>query len=466
MDLEKAKTIHFLGIGGCGMSAIAKILHEMGKTVQGSDLKESSNTIRLKDVGIKVFIGHDEPNIRGADIIVYSSAIPKDNVEFAAAKASRIKLLARADALSYILDQFPTRISVAGTHGKTTTTSMISTMLQRGGLNPTYVIGAEADTVDGNAKLGNSHFAVAEADESDGSFLKLHPTISVITNIEADHMDYYKTMDKLVDTFTLYALSVPKDGVLIVNSDQENNRHLIDKLSGERRFILCGFNDKALIRAAKVVFNPWTTTFEVTHKGEVLGDISLSVPGMQNVGNALLAVAVGLEVGLPFSSIRDGLGYFAGVKRRFQLIGNFAGITVIDDYAHHPTEILATLSAARLNFPDKRIICVFQPHRYTRTMYLHHEFGKAFKDADIAVIAGIYSAGEDPIEGVSAKLIYDSAKRHSDKEVHYIPRKEKIVEFLLKNARENDMIITAGAGDIHTVGKEFLTRSREKPSNG
>jgi len=462
MDLDKAKIVHFVGIGGCGMSAIAKILFEMGKTVQGSDKKESSNTIRLKDAGVKVFIGHDPSNIRGADIIVVSSAIPKDNVELKAAKASRIVQLSRADALSWILDQFPSRITVAGTHGKTTTTSMISTMLSRCGLSPTYVIGAEADTVEGNARLGSGRFAVAEADESDGSFLKLHPTISVITNIEPDHMDYYKTMDKLIDTFTQYALETSKDGFLVIDTDNANNRVLLKKLDGERRHLLYGLDPDADLKGFNIHFEKGKTYFDVSWKNSNLGDIVLSVPGAQNVANALSAILIGLELGIPFAKIRDSLQYFTGVKRRFQQIGVLDDIMVIDDYAHHPTEIAATLRAAKSGWPEKRVICVFQPHRYTRTLHLHKDFGFAFKDADIVVVAGLYSAGEEPIEGVSAKLIYDSIRKENPTQnVHYIPKKEKIVSFLLENARPKDMIITAGAGDIYTVGKEFLTQLRE-----
>lgn len=458
-DIDKAKIFHFVGIGGCGMSAIAKILREMGKEVQGSDQKESSNTIRLKDISVKVFIGHDASNVRGSDVVVYSSAIAKENVEIKAARSSRIPVIARADALSWIMDQFSTRIAVAGTHGKTTTTSMISTMLKHSGQNPTYLIGAEADTIEGNATLGTSNYSIAEADESDGSFLKLHPTISVITNIEPDHMEYYKTFDKLMDTFEAFARSLPKNGLLVINSDHENNKALIKRLSGQIRIIKYGFEADADLIAKNLSHNTSRTTFDVHYKGELLGALSLSVPGRQNVQNSLAAITIGLELGLSFTQIRDSLRFFQGVKRRFQTIGEVKGITVVDDYAHHPTELEQTLLAARLGWgKGKRIICVFQPHRYTRTMYLHKDFGVAFKDADIVIITEIYSAGEHPIDGVSAKLIAEALKKDSAVEVHYIPKKDKICDFLLDNAKAGDMIITAGAGDIYTVGKEFLAR--------
>ncbi len=462
MDFDKAKIIHFVGIGGCGMSAIAKILSEMGRTVQGSDAKESPNTMRLKDLGVKVFIGHDKSHVRGADIVVYSSAIHKENAELKAAKAAKTPIVARADALSYILDHFPEKITVAGTHGKTTTTSMISTMLAKGNLNPTYIIGAEADTIDGNAKLGSGKFVVAEADESDGSFLKFHPTISIVTNIEPDHMEYYKTVGRLLETFNDFIKLLPESGCLIINSDNENNKKLIGKLPEGLKFITYGFGPDADIRAGEIRAEENSTHFEVFHKDKLLGDMMLSVPGKQNVENSLAAIAVGIEAGLSFGAIRDGLRYFRGVKRRFQHIGTQKDIMVVDDYAHHPTELMATLSAARAGWgKERRIICVFQPHRYTRTMFLHKEFGQAFGNADIVIITDIYSAGEEPIEGITAKLIYEEIKSNPGVDVHYIPKKEKITDYLLKIAKPNDIVITAGAGDIHTVGKEFLTRLKE-----
>ncbi len=465
MDIGKAKNIHFVGIGGCGMSAIAKILWEMGKHVRGSDIKESPNTIRLKDLGIKVFIGHNGSNVRGADLVVFSSAIPRDNIELKAARSMRIPLASRADALSWILDQFPSRITIAGTHGKTTTTSMISTMLSRCGLSPTYLIGAEADTVEGNAKLGSGSFVVAEADESDGSFLKLHPTISVITNIEADHMEHYRTLENIIDTFAKYISALSEGGCLIINSDHANNQILMGKLSGVPKCIRFGLGDGADLSAANLKYDKGSSNFQVHWKGKLLGDVTLSIPGMQNVANALSCIAVGLELGLSFGSIRDGLRYFRGVKRRFQNVGALKGIMVIDDYAHHPTEIAMTLRAARLGWGEgRRIICVFQPHRYTRTMYLYKEFGDVFKDADIVVVTEIYSAGEDPIEGISAKLIAQAVREKSKVDVHYVPKKEKIAKFLLEVAKAGDIIITAGAGDISTVGKEFLARLKERVS--
>ena len=465
MDLDKARTIHFVGIGGCGMSAIAKILCEMGKLVQGSDSKESSNTIRLKDLGIKIFIGHDASNVRGADAVLYSSAVPAGNVELLAAASSRIPIAQRADALSWILDQFPERITVAGTHGKTTTTSMISTMLSRCEMNPTYIIGAEADTVDGNAKLGNGRVVVAEADESDGTFLKFHPTISVITNIEPDHMEYYGTVENLMGTFARFAVMLSKGGLLVINSDNPNNRTLLDSHLSGLDCIRYGLGPDAEVRALDIKHDRGNSSFEVHLKGRSLGEISLSVPGLQNVANSLAAVAIGLKLGLQFESIRDGLRYFRGVKRRFQTIGIAQDIMIVDDYAHHPTEVAATLKAARLGWGrEKRIICVFQPHRYSRTMFLHKEFGAAFSDADIAVITDIYSAGEQPIEGISGSLVADAVRGGSSAEVHYIAKKEKIIDYLLGIARPGDMMITAGAGDIHTVGKEIYARLKDGES--
>jgi len=461
MDVDKAKNLHFIGIGGCGMSAIAKILWEMGKGVQGSDSKESSNTIRLRDLGMRVFIGHDGSNIRGSDLIVYSSAIPSDNVELSSARAAGLSLISRADALSWILDQFKTRITVAGTHGKTTTTSMISTLLSRCGLSPTYLIGAEADTVEGNARLGNGQIVVAEADESDGSFLKFHPTIAVVTNVESDHMDHYKTLENIIETFAEHLSALSSDGCLIINTDNSNNHVLLKKLGTLKKCVRYGMTDDAELKARDIKHDAGGVSFDILFKGKLLGRVEIAVPGLQNVQNALSSIAVGLELGLPFTSIRNAIRYFKGVKRRFQNVGEFNRVTVIDDYAHHPTEVAATLSAARAGWSSKtRIICVFQPHRYTRTLHLHTDFGSAFDEADVVILSDIYSAGEEPIEGVSTKLIEDAVRANSGPEVHYIPKKDRIVDFLLKFAKPGDMIITAGAGDIHSVGREYLARAR------
>jgi len=459
IDMERIKNIHLIGIGGCGMSAIGKVLHQMGFRISGSDIKESSNTIRLTDMGIQVYIGHNKDYIRDADLVVYSTAIPKDNAELLAAEASNVPIQKRAEMLSWIMSRFNNRVAVAGTHGKTTTTSMISKILFEGGLDPTYLIGGETDYVDGNARLGKGSYAVAEADESDGSFIELSPNISIITNIEPDHMDFFGTPDNLYKVFIEFISKLEENGLLILGIDNPACRGLLNKIKAKR--ITYGLSQDADLRAINLIFDGMHSKFDVYNKGKLLGEARLSIPGEQNVENALAAFAVGLEAGLSFGSMTSILHSFSGAKRRFQIIGEADGVTVIDDYAHHPTEIKSTLKAIRLGWErEKRVICVFQPHRYTRTLHLATQFGEAFNEADIVILTDIYSAGEDPIPNVDGKLLMKEVQNRQ--EVIYVQRKEKIAELLLSMVKPNDIVITMGAGDIHTVGKEFLSRLKIK----
>jgi UDP-N-acetylmuramate--alanine ligase len=457
LNMERLKNIHLVGVGGCGMSGIAKILHEMGYKVSGSDIREGPNTIRLKDLGVKIYIDHDASNIRNADLLVYSSAVSADNVELKEARVKDIPILLRAEILGWIMNQSKTKIAVAGTHGKTTITAMLSKVLDSGRFLPTYLIGCDMDYVEGNAKLGNGRFAVAEADESDSSFLHLSPTVSVITNIEDDHMERFGSMDVLVKTFEQFAGKVSDDGFIVLDSTNSNNRELMKRVKA--RSVTYGLSGDVEFSAEDLSFNHFNSHFTLLHSGKRVGKVELSVPGWQNVLNSLPVFAIGFEFGLDFNFIAGALRTFIGARRRFQIIGEFRNVLVVDDYAHHPTEIRATLSAARLGWPGKRVICVFQPHRYSRTLLLKDQFAAAFTDADKIIISDIYAASEKPIPGISGKSIADGIQ---NKEVVYIPRKEKISEYLIRDIKEGDIILTLGAGDIYTVGKEILARLRIK----
>ena len=452
-DMNKIRTVHFVGIGGCGMSALAKILIKKGYNVSGSDIKESANTIRMKELGARVFIGHDKTNVRGADLTVISSAIPKGNVEVEGSISSGIPTQKRAAMLSWIMDQFKVRIAVAGTHGKTTTTSMISTMLSRCEKDPTFLIGGEANDVDGNARLGIGPYVVAEADESDGSFLLLHPTVAVITNIEADHMEYFGSFNRVVDAFSSFARLVPDDGVIIMGVNGKG-MDAVKKNVTNKKLITYGLSEGFDFYAKNFRFNERRSKFDVYKNDKKLGAVTLCVPGSQNIENALAAIAVGYHLNCNFSGISSGLQFFTGAKRRFQIIGEVKDIMVVDDYGHHPTEVKRTLEAAKLGYPDRRIICIFQPHRFTRTLRLYEEFGSAFDNADITIISDIYSAGEAPIEGISGKTIYEEVKKNA-KNTMYIKKKEQIAGHVMEIARPKDIIMTMGAGDINNIGKEI-----------
>jgi len=456
-DMDRIKSIHLVGIGGCGMSGIAKILHEMGYKVSGSDVKEGPNTIRLKDIGVKIYIGHVAAAVRDVDLLIYSSAVNFKNPELKEAKAKDIPIIQRAEMLSWIMDQSKTKIAVAGTHGKTTTSAMIAKVLDMGRFSPTYFIGCDMDYDEGNAKLGNGKFVVAEADESDSSFLHLSPTVGVITNIEEDHMERFGSTKVLMETFEKFANNISPEGFILLDATNPNNQKLMAKVKA--RFITYGLSGDVEFTVDDMYFNQFSSHFTLVRAGEKLGKVELSVPGWQNVLNSLPVFALGFEYGLDFDSIKAALRSFVGARRRFQTVGEFKDILVVDDYAHHPTEIRATLSAARSGWPGRRIICIFQPHRYSRTALLKDKFGRAFGDADKIFITGIYAASEKPIPGISGKTVADAIQ---DKDVVYIPRKEKIVERLMQEVQDGDLILTLGAGDIYTVGKEILTRLKMK----
>ena len=451
---KKIRRIHFVGIGGIGMSGIAEVLHNLGYAVSGSDSRESENTRHLASLGIPVVIGHQAENIGRANVVVRSSAVAQDNVEVAAARAELIPVIQRAEMLAELM-RMKYGVAVAGTHGKTTTTSMVAAVLARGGLDPTVVVGGRLNVLGMNAKLGRGDFLVAEADESDGSFLRLTPTIAVVTTLDAEHLDYYRDLPHIQDTFVEFINKIPFYGLAVLCLDQENIQGLLPRV--EKRYITYGLNAQADLQAEDIAFSGMTSEFQVIDKRRPLGRLGLKVPGLHNVYNALAAAAVGLDLEIDFDTIRDALGEFTGVTRRFQVKGEPKGIMVVDDYAHHPTEIQATLNAAKRGF-GRRLIALFQPHRYSRTQALLREFSTAFYQADRLFVTEVYAAGERPIPGVHGGQIAEGVAEHGHRGVTYIPAKEELAEAALAEARPGDMIFTLGAGDIWKVGEEILRR--------
>jgi UDP-N-acetylmuramate--alanine ligase len=465
VHLADNKSFHFIGIGGAGMSAIARVLLAMGHRISGSDLKESRNTLRLRELGAQIFIGHQCRNVDGAGTVVVSSAIPDGNCELTAAREAGLRVLIRAQMLAELARE-KRAVAVAGTHGKTTTTSMISLLLEQNSLDPTFLIGGELNDIGSNAKYGSGEYLVAEADESDGSFLFLEPEIIVITNIEADHLDYYGSFDKIEETFAKFVAKLPQQGVIICCGDFDNTLNIVSR-SG-RQCKTYGVGEDCDLVASNIHLTSFGSSFFVSEAGRELGRVALKVPGLHNVYNSLAAMSLGLHLGISFKEIAAALERFGGVQRRFQLMGSCSGITLIDDYAHHPTEIRYTLEAARAG-DWHRIISVFQPHRYTRTKYLYREFALSFKEADVVVLTEVYGAGEEPIPGVTGKLLVDAlAQADHRKQTVYLPKKSEVKEFLLESTRPGDLVITMGAGDIWTVGEEFLqTLSRQaEKANG
>jgi len=456
--MERVKNVHLIGIGGCGVSGLAKVLCQMGYEVSGSDLKESATTIRLRDLGIKVFIGHEASHVRFADLIVFSSAVPEKNVELEEAKARNIPVYQRAHMLAWIMDQFPKRIAVAGTHGKTTITAMLSHAFSHLGYDPTFLIGAPTEHGEENAHLGKGPLVIAEADESDKSFLLLNPNLEVIANIEADHMENFGTLQKIMQTFRQFTDKLGKGDNLIICGDCENNRLLMENISKEVNTITYGFDSKNLWQAKNLIFSHGTASFEVYKKNELMGEAFLSVPGWQNVLNALVVIVAGELFGCDLNLLLNALRTFSGARRRFQLMGQVNDVLVFDDYAHHPTEIQATLEAAKSGWPERRIVAIFQPHRFSRTLFLRKEFGPAFAKADEVVITDIYSAGEEPIKDINGSVIVDEIKNKSGQKVEYIPKKENISSYLLSILKPGDLVLTMGAGDIYTSAKELLVR--------
>ncbi len=450
----KIDKIHFVGIGGIGMSGIAEVLLNLGYKVSGSDLRKSDITERLAGLGGEIFYGHSRENVAGADVVVISSAVKDDNPEVQEARENLVPVIPRAEMLAELM-RMKYGIAIAGTHGKTTTTSMVATLLGHAGIDPTIVIGGRLNSLGSNARLGQGKFLVAEADESDGSFLKLSPTIAVVTNIDADHLDFYSGIDEIKDTFVEFINKVPFYGLAVLCLDNDNVADIIPRVN--KRFITYGLSAQADIRACDVKLEGFTTTFTTQYRGERLGEISFNMPGAHNVLNALAAIGVALELGVSFGVIQEGFRDFGGVGRRFQVKGEVCDIMVVDDYGHHPAEIRATLAAGKSGW-DRRLVVLFQPHRYTRTKELYDDFVKAFHDAEVLVLTDIYPAGEEPIEGITAEALARSIKQHGQKDVIHIADRDEVVDHLLEVLQPGDIFLTLGAGNVWQTGELLLRK--------
>lgn len=450
----KIKHIHLVGIGGTGMSGIAELLLNLGYRVSGSDIAQSDITDRLKALGGEVTIGHNSSNVRGVDVVVYSSAVKTENVELVEARKMGIPVIPRAEMLAELM-RMKQGIAVGGAHGKTTTTWLIGLVMAAAGLDPTIVVGGRLKALGTNAKLGSGAYLVAEADESDGSFLRLAPNIAVVTTIDEEHLDHYGSLDSIRDAFVDFLNRVPFYGAAVVCLDEENIHAIIPRAM--RRMVTYGLSQQADVRATDIAFDGMNTTFNVRLKESKLGSVFLRMPGIHNVANALAAVAVGLELDIPFSAISEGIAQFTGISRRLEIRGEVGGVIFVDDYAHHPTEIAATLKTIKSVW-NRRIIAVFQPHRYTRTMALWDRFGGSLHDADKVFVMPIYSAGEQPIEGVSAELVAESATRSGHKEVTFVEGRSELIDEILKIITSGDVFLTLGAGDVWKVGVEVMER--------
>jgi UDP-N-acetylmuramate--alanine ligase len=456
--MRNTQRLHFVGIGGIGMSGIAEILLNLGYAVSGSDLALSNVTRRLQQQGATVYQGHAAAHVQGADVVVISSAVKPDNVEVLTARAQHIPVIPRAEMLAELM-RMKYGVAIAGTHGKTTTTSLVATILAYGGLDPTVLIGGRLNSLGSNAKLGQGEYLVAEADESDGSFLLLSPTISVVTTVDAEHLDFYGDLAAVQRAFAQFINKVPFYGCSIICLDQPHIRSLVPQM--RRRFITYGLTTQADYMARDLRLAGLRSHFEVFRTGEWLGQFSLNLPGTHNVANALAAIAVGVELDIPIPAIAQALEEFSGVHRRFDRRGVRDGITVVDDYGHHPEEIRQTLRAARAVWPEARLVVVFQPHRYTRTHLLQQEFCTAFHDADALVLLDIYAAGETPLPGVTTGLLCEGLISQGQREVYYLRERAEVVPFLQGYLRANDILLTLGAGDVWQVGEAFLHATGE-----
>ncbi len=450
----KVRHIHFIGIGGSGMNGIAQVLLNQGFTVSGSDLKESQTVLNLKKMGATVYIGHDPKNIEGADVVVYSSAVQMDNPELVKAKEVGIPTIPRGEMLAELM-RFKYGIAIAGSHGKTTTTSMVGTILGKTGYDPTVVIGGKLEAYGSNAKLGRGEFLVTEADESDGSFLRLTPTIVSINNIDLEHLGFYKNLSDIKKAFIDFANNVPFYGAVALNIDDPNIQEILPEI--EKKVIKFGIENSGDITGHNLKIIDGRYRFTVND----FGDIHLSIPGKHNVYNALAAVSICIELGVPFCVIKEALENFKNANRRFEIKYN-KEITVIDDYAHHPTEITATLTAAKELFNGRRIIAVFQPHRYSRTFSLYGEFVKSFKDSDVTIITEIFPAGEKPIDSVSGKKMADDIRDTYSHAVFYGEDLNKTFNLLKNIIKKDDVVLILGAGNITKLSDQITVFLKEK----
>ena len=452
----KAKQIHFIGIGGIGMSGIAELLINLGYEVSGSDLKETAVTGRLTELGCAVYKGHSAEQVEGADVVVYSSVVEKTNPEVIEAKARFIPVIPRAEMLAELM-RLKYGVAIAGAHGKTTTTSMVASILTGGGMDPTVVIGGRLDIWGGsNAKLGQGEILVAEADESDGSFLALSPTIAIVTNIDNEHLDHYGNMDAVRKTFIDFINKVPFYGVSVLCLDNEEIQGIIPYL--KKRYITYGMSSQADLRGKDLIKEQAGTSFEITLHGNSLGRVSVGMPGEHNVLNALASTAVGLELDLRMEVIRKGLKALGGLARRFQMKGEREGVLFLDDYGHHPTEIAATLKTVKECWPERRLLVAFQPHRFTRTKTLFDRFEISFNDADVLLVAPIFSAGEQPIENVTSESLVQGIRNHGHKEALSFSGEDEMIQAILKMIRPGDLLLTLGAGNIYQVGVRIIDK--------
>jgi UDP-N-acetylmuramate--alanine ligase len=462
----KVQRIHFVGIGGIGMSGIAEVLLTLGYKVSGSDLRDSSVTQRLASLGAIIFVGHRAENVTGSEVVVTSSAVTKDNPEVQAARAHHIPVIPRAEMLAELM-RLKYGIAVAGMHGKTTTTSMVATVLAAAGLDPTVVVGGRVDSMGSNARLGKSQYLVAEADESDRSFLKLSPILSIVTNIDREHMDCYRDMDDVEQAFLDFMNRVPFYGAVIACVDDERVRSLLPRL--ERRVITYGADESADFQSKSLGCNPQSggsspnSRFEVLNRGKKLGEFDLHVPGHHNVLNATAAIAVGIGLDIPAKKIAEALAQFRGVDRRFQLKGKVDGVTIVDDYGHHPTEIRATLAAAR-QCGYAKIHVVFQPHRYTRTRDLADDFAHAFSDADTLQVLDIYAASEEPIPGINAEALAEKI-RSAGTQAEYVSSFIDSAANASSVARDGDLVLTLGAGNVHQIGPMVIEELKKRTAS-
>jgi len=445
--------IHFVGIGGIGMSGIAELLLNLGYKVSGSDISASDTTRRLERLGGIIFKGHSEEQILGADVVVRSSAVGLENPEVVAAVRASIPVIPRAEMLAELM-RLKYSVAIAGAHGKTSTTSIVASVLAKGGLDPTVVIGGKLKSIDSNALLGEGDYIVAEADESDGSFLKMSPTIAVVTNIDREHLDFYEGLNHIQEVFLSFIEKIPFYGLAVLCLDNEPIQEIIPNI--QKRFTTYGMSTQADFRAKDVVFEGLKSRFKVYHLGTLLGEIELNLPGIHNVYNSLASIAVGIELDIPFDVIKSALQTAEGVQRRLEIKGEKRGVTVVDDYGHHPTEIKATLQAAKECWPDRRIVAVFQPHRYSRTRALFDDFTRAFYQSDLLIVLPIYPAGEKEIKGVDGQSLFEGIRLHGHRDVVYKQNFETTVSHLKEILTSNDILLTLGAGDVWKIGEMIL----------
>ena len=456
----RVRRVHFVGIGGIGMSGLAEIIRTMDFEVSGSDLKPNEITRRLETLGVKVAVGHRAENVEGADVVVYSSAVARENPEVARARAREIPIISRGELLAELM-RVKYTVAIAGSHGKTTTTSVVATVLRAAGLDPTVVVGGKVNALGSNARLGAGDLFVAEADESDGSFLRLAPTVAVVTNIDAEHLDHYGTHEKVKDAFVEFANRVPFYGLCVLCLDHPHVQEILPRIS--RRHVTYGTSRQADYRASNPRYEGFETRFDCHHRGDFLGEFTVRMPGAHNVLNALSVIAVADELEVPLDVTRDAIASFHGVQRRFTVVGTPSvekhgkkgDVLVIDDYGHHPAEIEATLDAAQRGF-DRRVVVAFQPHRYTRTQSLFEEFTRAFNKADVLLVTEVYPAGEKPIPGATGEALAESIRAHGHHGVRYVADKKQVGAELLSIVEPGDIVIALGAGDINASARELV----------